>query len=165
MTRATIPVSKPLNLLGFDRPAMQSYFSEIGEKPFRAQQLTKWIHQQGVTEFDQMSNLSKALRSELESKTVLDMPEVVFDETSKDGTRKWVLQLDDGNRVETVFIPEDDRGTLCISSVVRWIAVSAPRAGRASTVISPAPRSSLSCGWRTVCWTKRRNPVAKSPTW
>lgn len=118
MTRATIPVSKPLNLLGFDRPAMQSYFSEIGEKGFRAQQLTKWIHQQGVTDFDQMSNLSKALRSELESKTVLEMPKVVFDQTSRDGTRKWVLQLDDGNRVETVFIPEDDRGTLCVSSQV-----------------------------------------------
>ena len=113
-----IPVSQPLNLLGLDRPAMEKYFREIGEKPFRAQQLTKWIHQQGVINLDQMSNLSKALRTELKQKAIIHHPQVLLDEISKDGTRKWVLQLDDGNRIETVFIPESDRGTLCVSSQV-----------------------------------------------
>ncbi len=119
---ATIQTDKtttqPLNLLGLDRPAMQDYFSEIGEKTFRASQITKWIHQLGVTDFDQMSNLSKALRAELHEKAVIRMPEVALDELSRDGTRKWVLQLEDGNRIETVFIPESDRGTLCVSSQV-----------------------------------------------
>jgi 23S rRNA (adenine2503-C2)-methyltransferase len=109
---------QPLNLLGLDQAAMQGYFSEIGEKSFRASQLTKWIHQHGVTDFEQMSNLSKALRAELQAKAVVKPPQVVMDELSKDGTRKWVLQLDDGNRIETVFIPESDRGTLCVSSQV-----------------------------------------------
>lgn len=114
----TLPVSEPQNLLGMDRPAMERYFVEIGEKAFRAKQLTKWIHQLGVIDLDQMSNLSKALRAELRQKAIIQHPEVVLDELSKDGTRKWVLQLSDGNRIETVFIPEADRGTLCVSSQV-----------------------------------------------
>ncbi len=109
---------KPLNLLGLDREGMAQYFSEIGEKPFRAQQLSKWIHQQGVSDFEQMSNLSKALRAQLRQQAVIATPQVVLDQLSADGTRKWVLQLDDGNRIETVFIPESDRGTLCVSSQV-----------------------------------------------
>ncbi len=111
-------VPAKLNLLDFDRVAMQDYFTSIGEKPFRASQLIKWIHQMGVTDFDQMTNLSKSLREQLSNNTVILMPEVVLDELSKDGTRKWVLQLPDGNRIETVYIPESDRGTLCVSSQV-----------------------------------------------
>ncbi len=109
---------KPINLLGLDRDAMAQYFSEIGEKPFRAQQLTKWIHQHGVADFEQMSNLSKKLRAQLQANAVIELPQVALDKLSADGTRKWVLQLDDGNRIETVFIPESDRGTLCVSSQV-----------------------------------------------
>ena len=109
---------KPINLLGLDRETMAQYFSEIGEKPFRAQQLTKWIHQHGVTDFEQMSNLSKKLRAQLQANAVIELPQVALDKLSADGTRKWVLQLEDGNRIETVFIPESDRGTLCVSSQV-----------------------------------------------
>ena len=107
-----------LNLLDLDREGLAAYFTEIGEKSFRASQLVQWIHQKGVVDFGLMSNLSMALRDHLQTSTVIRMPEVAYDATSSDGTRKWLLQLDDGNRIETVYIPEDDRGTLCVSSQV-----------------------------------------------
>jgi 23S rRNA (adenine2503-C2)-methyltransferase len=107
-----------LNLLDLDRQGLEDYFSELGEKSFRASQVVQWIHQKGVTDFQQMSNLSQALRDHLQNHAVIHTPEVVYDATSTDGTRKWLLQLDDGNRIETVYIPEDDRGTLCVSSQV-----------------------------------------------
>jgi 23S rRNA (adenine2503-C2)-methyltransferase len=107
-----------LNLLDLDRQGLEDYFSELGEKSFRASQVIQWIHQKAVTDFQQMSNLSQALRDYLQNNTVIHLPEVVYDATSVDGTRKWLLQLDDGNRIETVYIPEDDRGTLCVSSQV-----------------------------------------------
>jgi len=107
-----------LNLLDLDRQGLEDYFSELGEKSFRASQVVQWIHQKGVTDFQQMSNLSQALRDHLQNHTVIHLPEVVYDATSTDGTRKWLLQLDDGNRIEAVYIPEDDRGTLCVSSQV-----------------------------------------------
>ena len=107
-----------LNLLDLDRQGLEDYFSELGEKSFRASQVIQWIHQKAVTDFQQMSNLSQALRDHLQNNAVIHLPEVVYDATSVDGTRKWLLQLDDGNRIETVYIPEDDRGTLCVSSQV-----------------------------------------------
>ncbi len=107
-----------LNLLDLDRESLAAYFTGIGEKSFRASQLVQWIHQKGVTDFGLMSNLSMALRDQLQASTVIRMPEVAYDASSSDGTRKWLLQLDDGNRIETVYIPEDDRGTLCVSSQV-----------------------------------------------
>jgi 23S rRNA (adenine2503-C2)-methyltransferase len=107
-----------LNLLDLDRPGLEDYFAGLGEKTFRASQVIQWIHQKAVTDVQQMSNLSQALRNHLQANTVIHMPEVVYDATSTDGTRKWLLQLDDGNRIETVYIPEDDRGTLCVSSQV-----------------------------------------------
>ena len=107
-----------LNLLDLDRQGLEDYFSGMGEKSFRAGQVMKWIHQKGVSDFQQMSNLSKALRDRLQSTTEITAPEVVYDAISEDGTRKWLLQLHDGNRIETVYIPEDDRGTLCVSSQV-----------------------------------------------
>jgi len=107
-----------LNLLDLDRQGLEDYFSELGEKSFRASQVVQWIHQKSVTDFQQMSNISQALRDHLQNNTVIHLPEVVYDATSVDGTRKWLLQLDDGNRIETVYIPEDDRGTLCVSSQV-----------------------------------------------
>jgi len=107
-----------LNLLDLDRQGLEDYFAELGEKSFRASQVIQWIHQKAVTDFQQMSNLSQALRDHLQNNAVIHLPEVVYDATSVDGTRKWLLQLDDGNRIETVYIPEDDRGTLCVSSQV-----------------------------------------------
>lgn len=108
----------PINLLGFDRVALRRFFEDLGERPYRADQALQWIHQHGMTEFDSMTNLSKALRAKLKETTCLEAPSVVSEQVSDDGTRKWLLQLEDGNSIEMVFIPEDDRGTLCISSQV-----------------------------------------------
>lgn len=106
------------NLLGLDRAGLESFFESIGEKKFRATQVMKWIHQMGVTDFQQMNNLSKDLRNLLSETSCIQNLQVAKDLISKDGTRKWLLQLQDGNNIETVFIPEDDRGTLCVSSQV-----------------------------------------------
>ena len=106
------------NLLDLDRQELTAFFQERGEKPFRASQLLQWIHQQGVIDFTAMTNLSKSLRARLARDTRLEMPPLVREQVSRDGTRKWLLQLDDGNCIETVFIPEDDRATLCLSSQV-----------------------------------------------
>ena len=107
-----------INLLGLDREGLEAFFASLGEKSFRASQVMKWIHQQDVADFQQMNNISKSLRDQLETLAEIKAPEVVLDELSNDGTRKWVLKLDDGNQVETVYIPESDRGTLCVSSQV-----------------------------------------------
>ncbi len=107
-----------VNLLNFDRQGLQAYFTEIGEKPFRAAQLLKWIYQFGVDDFNAMSNLSKSLRKKLSEVAEIKLPEIVTEQHSDDGTIKWLLRLDSGNSIETVFIPEGDRGTLCISSQV-----------------------------------------------
>lgn len=112
-----VDTSKP-NLLGFDREAMQDYFASIGEKSFRAAQVMKWIHQQGVRDFAEMTNLSKSLRANLADSCVIELPEVIQDDLSKDGTRKWLLQVPGKSAIEMVFIPEDGRGTLCVSSQV-----------------------------------------------
>ncbi|MGR9053222.1 MAG: 23S rRNA (adenine(2503)-C(2))-methyltransferase RlmN [Gammaproteobacteria bacterium] len=119
MKSASAPAENPrVNLLGLDRKGLEAFFAEIGEKPFRASQLLKWLHQEGERDFQRMSNLSKALRSWLEEHCVLDIPEIVAEQQASDGTCKWVLQMACGNRVETVFIPEEGRGTLCVSSQV-----------------------------------------------
>jgi 23S rRNA (adenine2503-C2)-methyltransferase len=110
--------SQKVNLLNFDRKGMEAFFIEIGEKPFRATQLLKWIYQEGVEDFAQMSNLSKSLRNYLTEHCILGAPEIVLEQNASDGTRKWLLQMNCGNRVETVFIPEEKRGTLCVSSQV-----------------------------------------------
>ncbi|TAN50461.1 MAG: 23S rRNA (adenine(2503)-C(2))-methyltransferase RlmN, partial [Methylococcaceae bacterium] len=97
---------------------MQAFLVGIGEKPFRATQLLQWIHQHGLDSFDEMHNLSKPLRAALAGMAEIRAPAIVAEQRSSDGTRKWLLQLDDGNRIETVFIPEEGRGTLCVSSQV-----------------------------------------------
>lgn len=107
-----------MNLLDYNREDLNQFFTEWGEKPFRATQVLKWVHQLGTTDFDDMTNLSKALRQRLRDETSLNVPQIVTEQKSIDGTRKWVLELTDGNRIEMVFIPEDDRNTLCISSQV-----------------------------------------------
>ncbi len=113
-----------VNLLGLSRPQMEKFFEEIGEKKFRAGQVMKWIHQFFVTDFAEMTNISGKLREKLEKICVIEVPEVVHKNYSKDGTRKWVFRVGDGegSLVETVLIPADDktgaRKTLCISSQV-----------------------------------------------
>ena len=110
--------SEKINLLDYTSEDLKAFFLERGEKPFRATQIIKWIHQHGVDNFDDMSNVSKKLREELASFAEIRAPEIAIDDKSKDGTHKWLLRLDDGNCIEAVFIPEEGRGTLCISSQV-----------------------------------------------
>jgi len=107
-----------VNLLNLDQQAMKAFFAARGEKAFRASQLLKWLYQQGVDDIDTMSNLGKGLREKLKQECEIVMPEVVYEQASEDGTMKWLLQLADGNCIETVFIPEGERGTLCVSSQV-----------------------------------------------
>jgi len=107
-----------INLLNLDRQAMQEFFVGIGEKPFRATQVLQWIHHYGVEDFDAMTNVSKELRARLKEIACVAAPEVIADQLAEDGTRKWLLRLPGGNGIETVFIPEEDRGTLCVSSQV-----------------------------------------------
>ena len=106
------------NLLDLDRSSMETFFTDIGEKSFRASQVLKWIHQSGLTGFQNMTNLGIALRDKLESVACITPPEIFSGQTARDGTRKWLIKLDGGQCVESVFIPEKDRGTLCVSSQV-----------------------------------------------
>ncbi|MCG8673612.1 MAG: 23S rRNA (adenine(2503)-C(2))-methyltransferase RlmN [Pseudomonadales bacterium] len=106
------------NLLGLTRAQMEAFFAELGEKKFRAQQVMKWIHFYGLDDFDEMTNLGKALRAKLKEVAVIEGPTEEYHHYSQDGTRKWVFRLDEKNCVETVFIPEGKRGTLCVSSQV-----------------------------------------------
>ena len=105
-----------VNLLGLTKEKLASFFKEIGEKPFRAQQVMKWIHHFGVDDFDAMTNVSKALRAKLKDVAEIRGPEVVSYNVSADGTRKWVVRVASGSCVETVYIPDGKRGTLCVSS-------------------------------------------------
>jgi 23S rRNA (adenine2503-C2)-methyltransferase len=124
----------PVNLFGLDRAALRARFAEMGEAPYRADQVMNWIYRRGVDDFALMSNLGKELRAKLAQAFVIQPPELITEQLSADGTRKWVLRVADpkpgegqaietprlaeGQAIETVFIPEDDRGTLCISSQV-----------------------------------------------
>lgn len=104
------------NLLNFDAEGLTSWFAEMGEKPFRARQVLRWIHRFGESDFDAMTDLAKSLREKLKARAVVAPPAVVSDRISEDGTRKFLIDVGGGNAVETVFIPESDRGTLCIST-------------------------------------------------
>ncbi|MDH5301077.1 MAG: 23S rRNA (adenine(2503)-C(2))-methyltransferase RlmN [Gammaproteobacteria bacterium] len=114
-------VMQRTNLLDLGYDDLKGFFVKIGEKPFRSTQLIKWIYQLGVTDFEQMSNLSKELRARLTEHAEIRPPQVVVDQAASDGTHKWLLRLEDGNCIETVYIPEVNRGTLCISSQVGCI--------------------------------------------
>ena len=105
-----------INLLDLDPAQLTAYCGELGEKPFRAKQLQRWIHQFGASTFDEMTDLAKSLREKLATRAVIAAPSVISDHTSSDGTRKWLVDVGQGNAVETVFIPEENRGTLCIST-------------------------------------------------
>ena len=105
-----------INLLGLSRKKMEAFFLTIGEKKFRAEQVLKWIHHHRVEQFDEMTNISKSLRERLGANAEIRGPEVVSSHFSEDGTCKWVVRVASGSCVETVFIPENGRGTLCVSS-------------------------------------------------
>ena len=105
-----------VNLLDLDADALTAYCGELGEKPFRARQLQRWIHHYGASRFDAMSDLAKSLREKLATRAEIRAPAAITDNLSADGTRKWLLDVGQGNAVETVYIPEETRGTLCVSS-------------------------------------------------
>ena len=105
-----------VNLLGLGRPELTSYCAELGEKSFRAKQLLHWIHRSGAADFGVMTDISKVLRERLTAEASISGPTVVGDTVAGDGTRKWLIDVGASNAIETVFIPEITRGTLCISS-------------------------------------------------
>ena len=118
-TPATAGVDGRTNIFDFDRARLERFFEdELGEKKFRAHQVMKWIHHRYATEFADMTDLGKALRAKLEARAVVRAPQVVFDKASADGTHKWLLGMDAKNAIETVYIPDKGRGTLCVSSQV-----------------------------------------------
>jgi 23S rRNA (adenine2503-C2)-methyltransferase len=104
------------NLLDYDLNALLAWFSELGEKPFRARQVMRWMHREGCDDFDAMTDVAKALRAKLKEQAQIRAPALLRDSLSSDGTRKWLFDVGDANAVETVFIPEAGRGTLCVSS-------------------------------------------------
>ncbi len=106
------------NLLDLDLAALTAWFGELGEKPFRARQVFHWVHQAGVADFAQMTDIAKTLREKLQQQAEVRAPAINYAHTSADGTRKWLFDVGVANGIETVFIPEDDRGTLCVSSQV-----------------------------------------------
>ena len=114
---ASADVAKKVNLMNLTRAQMREFFAELGEKPFRADQLVKWIYHFGEDNFDNMTNLNKKLREKLKSVAEIKAPEVAVEQRSADGTIKWAMQVGD-QQVETVYIPEADRATLCVSSQV-----------------------------------------------
>jgi 23S rRNA (adenine2503-C2)-methyltransferase len=105
-----------VNLLDFDLEGLAAYCDGLGEKRFRAQQLFRWLHQKGESGFSRMSDLARPLRDKLAGAAVVQAPALISEQASADGTLKWLFDVGQGNAVETVFIPEDDRGTLCVSS-------------------------------------------------
>jgi len=109
---------KKINLLNLDHQAMRDFFASLGEKPFRADQMMKWIYHFGYSDFELMTNLNKKLREKLQRLTEISAPEISEKQVSKDGTIKYSLRLEGGQEVETVWIPENDRATLCVSSQV-----------------------------------------------
>ena len=115
---ATTPASDRRNLLGLTRSQLEAFFVDLGEKRFRAQQVMKWIHHRGVRDFDDMTDLSKALRDRLSQIAEVTPPRIAEQQDSQDGTRKWAIAVEGGSLVEAVLIPEGDRATLCVSSQV-----------------------------------------------
>jgi 23S rRNA (adenine2503-C2)-methyltransferase len=115
---ATSSAAAKVNLLGLSRQQLEAFFTDLGEKRFRAQQVMKWIHHQGVIDFGAMSNLGKGLREKLEALATITPPEIADQQDSADGTRKWAIRVAGGALVEAVLIPEAGRATLCVSSQV-----------------------------------------------
>lgn len=109
-------MSTLVNLLDFDLDGLAAYCEQLGEKRFRATQLFRWIHQKGASDFDQMSDLAKSLRAKLQGQATITPLNIISEHVSSDGTIKWLFDVGQGNAVESVYIPEDDRATLCVSS-------------------------------------------------
>ncbi len=116
LAAGTNPGMQMQNLLDLDADGLTAWFAAQGEKPFRARQVLRWMHRSGVADFDAMTDIAKSLREKLKARAVVAPPTVVSDKLSDDGTRKFLIDVGNGNAVETVFIPEDERGTLCIST-------------------------------------------------
>ena len=104
------------NLLDLDPAGLAGFFESLGEKPFRARQMLRWIHRNGEADFARMSDLARPLREKLAAAACIEAPAIVGDSVAEDGTRKWLVKVDRSNAVESVFIPETGRGTLCVSS-------------------------------------------------
>jgi 23S rRNA (adenine2503-C2)-methyltransferase len=118
MNIAALQLPDKVNLLGLSKVKLEEFLVGIGEKPFRAQQILKWMHHAGVDDFDAMTNIGKSLRAKLQEVAEVRPPEIVSQQDSADGTRKWAIRVDGGNLVEAVLIPDGQRGTLCVSSQV-----------------------------------------------
>ena len=116
MTLERVAVNPGPNLFDLSPAALRQYFADMEERPFRAAQVMKWLYHQGVADFDGMTNLSKKLRERLAGEARFETPAIASEQISADGTRKWLMRVDDANRIETVYIPEPNRGTLCVSS-------------------------------------------------
>lgn len=112
------PATPMTNLMNFNQASMKAYLISLGETAYRGTQIFQWIHQQGLADIHSMSNLKKSLREQLTQCAQIKLPELIASHQSEDGTRKWLLKMDCGNCVETVYIPERDRGTLCVSSQI-----------------------------------------------
>ena len=122
MNQATITSSDQaaakVNLLDFDRQGLRDFFTQIGEKPYRAEQVMKWIYHDLEDNFENMTDVGKALRAKLTEVCYIGAPKTLLDKLATDGTHKWLLGMDSGNAIETVYIPEPTRGTLCVSSQI-----------------------------------------------
>lgn len=106
------------NLLDLDCRQMETFFQDLGSKAFHGRNVFKWIHKHGVTDFEAMTDISKRLREQLQQVAEIRIPELIFVQPALDGTRKWLIELEDGQRIETVYIPDDGRSTICVSSQV-----------------------------------------------
>ena len=106
------------HIIGLDKEELSDKLSQMGEKPFRAKQIWQWLYLKGARSFEEMTNLSKDLRAKLAEHFILERPKIIKEQISKDRTHKWLLEFDDGERIETVYIPEEDRGAVCVSTQV-----------------------------------------------
>lgn len=116
VSRTRAAVASRANLLGLDRAGFQAFCADLGEKPFRASQLMRWVHHRGVADWDAMTDLARAFREKLQGHAEISAPAIIADHTAADATRKWLFDVGAGNAVEAVFIPEARRGTLCVST-------------------------------------------------
>lgn len=111
-------INHKIEFIGLSKPELENHLKELGEPAFRAKQIWQWVYLFGCTSFAEMTNLSKTLREKLESKFILARPKIVTEQVSTDKTHKWLLEMEDGQRIETVYIPEEDRGAVCVSTQI-----------------------------------------------
>lgn len=156
-----------INLLDLNRQQMREFFKNLGEKPFRADQVMKWMYHYCCDNFDEMTDINKVLRGKLKEVAEIRAPEVVEEQRSSDGTIKWAIAVGD-QRVETVYIPEDDRATLCVSSQVGCAlgANSVQLRSRALTATCAYRKLSVRSGVRRKSSARPKSPASvRSPTW